>query len=74
LTGKFFEYFDLPSEEAKQAFLKNVPAEVLKEAEEVEKEAEEVEELIEIRKKEEATQDEIKEAMKGVKSSSDLNK
>ena len=31
LTKKFFEYFDLPSEEAKQAFLKHVSSEVLKE-------------------------------------------
>ena len=48
LTKKFFEYFDLPSEEAKQAFLKHVPAEVLKAAEEVDKAAGEAdqEELI----------------------------
>ena len=30
LTKKFFNYFDLPSEEAKKAFLKEVPEEVLK--------------------------------------------
>src|SRR3989344_4567876 len=41
LTQKFFEYFDLPSAEAKQAFLNQVPVEVLKEAENVEKEADE---------------------------------
>ncbi len=63
LTKKFFEYFDLPSEEAKQAFLNKVPAEVLKEAEEVNKEADEVERLIELGEKEEETKDEIKKAM-----------
>ncbi len=63
LTKKFFEYFDLPSEEAKQAFLNQVPAEVLKEAEEVNKEADEVERLIELGEKEEETKDEIKKAM-----------
>jgi len=35
LAPKFFEYFDLPSEEAKQAFLKFVPPEILNEAEQV---------------------------------------
>jgi len=63
LTKKFFEYFDLPSEEAKQAFLKQVPSELLKEAEEVNKEADEVERLIELGDKEEETKDEIKRAM-----------
>ncbi len=63
LTKKFFEYFDLPSEEAKQAFLKLVPPELLKEAEEVNKEADEVERLIELGDKEEESKDEIKKAM-----------
>ncbi len=63
LTKKFFEYFDLPSEEAKQAFLKIIPPELLKEAEEVNKEADEVERLIELGEKEEETKDEIKKAM-----------
>lgn len=63
LTKKFFEYFDLPSEEAKQAFLKQVPPELLKEGEEVNKEADEVERLIELGDKEEETKDEIKRAM-----------
>ena len=63
LTKKFFEYFDLPSEEAKQAFLKLVPQELLKEAEEVSKEADEVERLIELGEKEEGTKDEIRKAM-----------
>ena len=67
LTKKFFEYFDLPSEEAKKAFLKEVPKEVLAEAEDVEKEADEVERLIEIDKSEKASRSEIKEAMDSVK-------
>ncbi|PIN73587.1 hypothetical protein COV20_05175 [Candidatus Woesearchaeota archaeon CG10_big_fil_rev_8_21_14_0_10_45_16] len=66
LTKKFFEYFDLPSDEAKQAFIKNVPREILEEAENVEKETDEVERLIELEKKEAAGKDEIKKAMKGV--------
>lgn len=37
LTKTFFEYFDLPSEEAKQAFLRHIPLEVRQVAEEVEK-------------------------------------
>lgn len=67
LTKKFFEYFDLPSEEAKEEFLKQVPQEILKEAENVEKEADEVERLIELKKKEEVARDEIKEAMESAK-------
>ncbi len=68
LTKKFFEYFDLPSEEAKQAFLKQVPTEVLQEAEAVNKEADEVERLVEWDKKERASQGEIKKAMEDAKS------
>ena len=67
LTKKFFEYFDLPSEEAKQAFLKRVPAEVLQEAEGVEKEAEEVGRLIELEEQEKVGRDEIKKAVDGVR-------
>ncbi|MBT3814053.1 SMC-Scp complex subunit ScpB [Candidatus Woesearchaeota archaeon] len=63
LSQKFFSYFDLPSEEAKQAFLKEVPAEVLEEAGAVEKEAEEVERLVELEGKEKAGKDEIGSAM-----------
>jgi segregation and condensation protein B len=63
LTTKFFEYFDLPSKEAKNAFLKNIPSEVLQEAEDVNKEADEVERLVELEKKEEESRDEIKVAM-----------
>ena len=68
LTKKFFEYFDLPSAEAKNAFLKEVPAQVLKEAEETEKEADEVGLLIEKEEKEDKARDEIKGAMAQVKS------
>ncbi len=67
LTQKFFEYFDLPSEEAKQAFLNKVPSEVLQEAEEVNKEADEVERLIELDKQEKAVREEIKTAVEDVK-------
>ena len=67
LTKKFFEYFDLPSEEAKEAFLKQVPPEILQEAEEVDRTADEVERLVELEGKEEGAKDEIKEAMAGMK-------
>lgn len=67
LTKKFFEYFDLPSEEAKQAFLKHVSSEILKEAEDVDKEADEVERLNELQGKELEGKDEINKAMQGVK-------
>ncbi|MDP3990109.1 MAG: SMC-Scp complex subunit ScpB [archaeon] len=68
LTKKFFEYFDLPSEEAKQEFLKQVPSEILREAENVEKEADEVERLIEFGKHQDESKDEIQKAMKEAKS------
>ena len=67
LTPKFFAYFDLPSEEAKQAFLKRVPAQVLEEAEAVSTEADEVERLIEQDKKEQQTEGEIRQAVEDVK-------
>ena len=67
LTSKFFGYFDLPSEEAKQAFLNQVPALVLEEAENVSKEADEVERLIELEAQETQGRDEIKQAMDDVK-------
>jgi segregation and condensation protein B len=63
LSQKFFSYFDLPSEEAKQAFLKEVPADILEEAGAVEKEAEEVERLVELEGKEKAGKEEIGSAM-----------
>jgi segregation and condensation protein B len=68
LTKKFFEYFDLPSEEAKKAFLNEIPENVLKEAEEVHKEADEVERLIDLEKNERESKEEIKTAMEEVKS------
>lgn len=67
LTPKFFEYFDLPSEEAKQAFLKQIPPQVLLEAEQVSKEADEVERLLELEQKELEGQSEIKQAMDELK-------
>lgn len=67
LTKKFFNYFDLPSEEAKQAFLKQVPKEVLEEAEAVSKEIDEAERLAKQEEKEEAAQNEIKKAMDGAR-------
>ena len=69
LTKKFFEYFDLPSEEAKQAFLKFVPPEILNEAEQVNKEADEVERLIELDQNKEEAKEEIKKAMGELNSS-----
>lgn len=73
LTNKFFEYFDLPSEEAKKAFLKLVPKEVLEEAQAVEKEAEEVELLQEKEEKIKESKEEIKQAVKGIKEEKSTN-
>ena len=67
LTPKFFEYFDLPSEQAKHAFLNKVPEDILKEAEEVNKEADEVERLIESDQKEKEVHGEIKKAVDEVR-------
>lgn len=67
LTKKFFEYFDLPSEEAKQAFLKNIPQQLLQEAETVNTEADRVERLIELGEKEEPARDDIKKAIGEIK-------
>ncbi len=67
LTGKFFEYFDLPSEEAKQAFLKNVPPAVLQDAEDTDKEADEVERLLELEKQEREGKNELRKVMDDVK-------
>ena len=63
LTNKFFEYFDLPSAEAKQAFLNQVPAEVLAEAENVNKEIDETLRALAIHSQEQAARREIKGAM-----------
>jgi len=67
LTTKFFNYFDLPSEEAKKAFISLIPKEVLDEAENVDKEADEVERLVDLEKKEKEGRKEIEVAMHGVK-------
>jgi len=67
LTKRFFEYFDLPSAEAKQAFLNQVPKAVLDEAQAVEKEANEAEMLHEKEEKMKDSLDEIKQAVKGIK-------
>jgi segregation and condensation protein B len=67
LTKKFFEYFDLPSDEAKQAFINIVPEEILENAENVDKEADEVGRLIELDKNEHDAKDEIKDALQEVK-------
>lgn len=67
LTKKFFEYFDMPSEEAKQAFLKQVPSDILQQAEEIAKEADEIERLINLDQKEQASRDEIRKVMEEVK-------
>ncbi len=66
LTNKFFNYFDLPSAEAKEAFLAQIPAELLQEAEEVNKEADEVERLIEKEGHEKEAHSDIKDAMKSI--------
>ncbi|MFH1396132.1 MAG: SMC-Scp complex subunit ScpB [archaeon] len=67
LTKKFFVYFDLPSEEAKQAFLKQVPKEVLQEFEDISKEIDETERLAVQEEKRDAAQSEIKKAMEGAR-------
>lgn len=67
LTKKFFEYFDLPSDEAKQAFLKHVSPELLQDAEQVSKEADEVERLIDLEQKEQGGKEEIKTAVDQLK-------
>jgi segregation and condensation protein B len=67
LTKKFFEYFDLPSDEAKQAFINIVPEEILENAENVDKEADEVGRLIELDKNEHDAKGEIKDALQEVK-------
>jgi segregation and condensation protein B len=67
LTQKFFNYFDLPSDEAKKSFLNIIPKDILEEAENVDKEADEVVRLIELDKKEKVAHSEIEKAMKEAK-------
>lgn len=67
LTKKFFQYFDLPSAEAKKAFLSQVPEDILTEADEVDKEIDEVERMQEQHSKNNAARTEIEEAMLAAK-------
>lgn len=67
LTKKFFEFFDLPSKEAKQAFLNEIPGDVLQEAENVNKEADEIERVVVQQEKKAAAHSEISKAMLDVK-------
>jgi len=53
LTEKFFEYFDLPSEEARAAFKKVVPQEIKDKVEKTEQEIDEGEKILEETKKKE---------------------
>lgn len=69
LTSKFFQYFDLPSQEAKEAFLAQIPDEILEDANDVDKEIDEVERLQEQYKKDNASRSEIEEAMLAAKGS-----
>ncbi len=69
LTKKFFQYFDLPSEEAKEAFLKTIPQEVLEDAESLDKEIDEAEQLQESMDKEAHHKNEINLALREAKSS-----
>ncbi len=63
LTKKFFQYFDLPSAEAKESFLSQVPTDILQEADNVDKEIDEVERAQEQYNKDSAAKSEIEEAM-----------
>jgi len=61
LTEKFFEYFDLPSEEARAAFKKVVPKDVQEKVEKTEQEINEGEKRLEEIKKKEEEAKKIKE-------------
>ena len=63
LTQKFFEYFDLPSAEAKQAFLKHIPQEVLLEGDAVDKEIDETLRVLAMQAQEQEARKEIKGAV-----------
>ena len=67
LTKKFFQYFDLPSAEAKEAFIAQIPDEVLEEADAVDKEIDEVERIQEEYEKENEMRNEIESAMLAAK-------
>jgi chromosome segregation and condensation protein ScpB len=67
LTEKFFNYFDLPTEEAKEAFLKKIPSEILQNAIKVDKESDEVERLTELDKQKKENKSEIEVALSKIK-------
>jgi len=64
LTEKFFEYFDLPSEEAREAFKRVVPKDVQEKVEKTEQEIIEGEKILEEVKKKEEKAEEAKEEIK----------
>lgn len=64
LTDKFFEYFDLPSKEAKKAFLDNIPKDVQENLDKQEKEINKAEEKIEEYAKKKAELEEIRRMQK----------
>lgn len=67
LTKKFFEYFDLPSEKAKQAFLEKIPEKTLKKAEKIAGEIKEITKVLAQEKKEKEIRKEIKDALEKVR-------
>ncbi len=64
LTEKFFEYFDLPSEEARAAFKKVIPQEIKDKVEKTEQDISEGEKILEEVKKREEEAKKVKEAIK----------
>ena len=64
LTEKFFEYFDLPSEEAREAFKRVVPKDIQEKVEKTEQEITEGEKILEEVKKKEEKAEEAKEEIK----------
>ena len=60
LTDKFFEYFDLPSEEAKKAFENQIPTDIKEEIKKKEEEIDEAEEKIERYEKRKAEVEELR--------------
>ncbi|MBW2966260.1 SMC-Scp complex subunit ScpB [Candidatus Woesearchaeota archaeon] len=64
LTEKFFEYFDLPSEEARAAFKNVVPQDVKDKVEKTEQDINEGENILEETKKKEEAKKESKEEIK----------
>ena len=63
LTDKFFEYFDLPSKDAKEAFRKVIPKDIQEEVEKAEKEIELKEKEIEEAEKKEKQKKEPEKSM-----------